>query len=134
MPLRRLTEDDVPHLAGPSLEHITWSPVSGFKGLENDVVIVAGVTDIEADWHRGIASVFNNRGIESTFLKGWYLDQELTDKGFTKPVYLRPLEEVEANTSHTRSSATAPQVAHNREKETAPGRPSRLLSPSRDLR
>ena len=61
MPLRRLTEDDVPHLGSASLEDIAWSPVSGFKGLENDVVIVAGVTDIEADWHRGIAYVGMSR-------------------------------------------------------------------------
>ena len=61
MGLRRLTEDDVPHLGSASLEDITWSPVSGFKGLENDVVIVAGVTDIEADWHRGIAYVGMSR-------------------------------------------------------------------------
>jgi len=61
MALRRLTEDVVPHLGNASLEDITWSPVSGFKGLENDVVIVAGVTDIEADWHRGIAYVGMSR-------------------------------------------------------------------------
>jgi hypothetical protein len=29
---------------------------------------------------------FNNRGIESTFLKGRYLNQELIDKGHAKPV------------------------------------------------
>ena len=29
---------------------------------------------------------FNKRGIESTFLKGRYLNQELIDKGFAKPV------------------------------------------------
>lgn len=51
--LRRLTEDDVPHLGTATLQSITWSTVSGFKGLENDVIIVAGLTDIESDWHRG---------------------------------------------------------------------------------
>ena len=56
-----LRHDPVPHLGGASLEDITWSPVSGFKGLENDVVIVAGITDIEADWHRGIAYVGMSR-------------------------------------------------------------------------
>ncbi|MBW2720032.1 MAG: hypothetical protein JRD94_16220, partial [Deltaproteobacteria bacterium] len=37
--LRRLTEDDVPHLGTATLQSITWSTVSGFKGLENDVII-----------------------------------------------------------------------------------------------
>ena len=59
--LRRLTETDVPHLGSASLEHTTWSPVSRFKGLENDVVIVARVTDSETDWHRGIAYVGMSR-------------------------------------------------------------------------
>jgi len=61
MGLRRLSEDDVPHLGSASLETITWSIVSGFKGLENDVVILAGLTVIEADWHRGVAYVGMSR-------------------------------------------------------------------------
>ena len=40
---------------------ITWSIVSGFKGLENDVVILAGLTDIETAWHRGVAYVGMSR-------------------------------------------------------------------------
>jgi hypothetical protein len=59
--LRRLTEDDVPHLGTATLQSITWSTVSGFKGLENDVIIVAGLTDIESDWHRGFAYVGMSR-------------------------------------------------------------------------
>ena len=47
MGLRRLSEDDVPHLGSASLPYVAWSVVSGFKGLENDVVILAGLTDIE---------------------------------------------------------------------------------------
>ena len=61
MGLRRLTEDDVPHLGTATLQSITWSTVSGFKGLENDVIIVAGLTDIESDWHRGVAYVGMSR-------------------------------------------------------------------------
>ena len=61
MALRRLSEDDVPHLGSASLQTITWSIVSGLKGLENDVVILAGLTDIEADWHRGVAYVGMSR-------------------------------------------------------------------------
>ena len=61
MGLRRLTEDDVPHLGSASLQTVTWSIVSGFKGLENDVVILAGLTDIETDRHRGVAYVGMSR-------------------------------------------------------------------------
>ena len=61
MALRRLTEDDVPHLGSTSLDDITWSIVSGFKGLENDVVILAALTNIETDWHQGVAYVGMSR-------------------------------------------------------------------------
>ena len=61
MGLRRLSEGDDPHLGSASLQYVTWSIVSGFKGLENDVVIVAGLTDIETDWHRGVAYVGMSR-------------------------------------------------------------------------
>ncbi|MBW2509458.1 MAG: ATP-binding domain-containing protein [Deltaproteobacteria bacterium] len=61
MPLRRLSEDDVPHLGSASLQAITWSIVSGFKGLENDVVILAGLTDIDDDLYRGVAYVGMSR-------------------------------------------------------------------------
>jgi len=49
MGLRPLSEDAIPHLGSASLQTITWSIVSGFKGLENDVVILAALTDIETD-------------------------------------------------------------------------------------
>jgi len=52
MVLRRHSEDDVPHLGTASLQYVTWSVVSGFKGLENDDVVLAGVKDIAGDWHR----------------------------------------------------------------------------------
>ena len=61
MDVRRLSEDDVPHLGSASLQTITWSIVSGFKGLENDVVMLAALTDIETDWHRGVAYVGMSR-------------------------------------------------------------------------
>ena len=61
MGLRRLSEDDVPHLGSASLQTITWSIVSGFKGLENDVVILAALTDIDDDWYRGVAYVGMSR-------------------------------------------------------------------------
>ena len=61
MGLRRLSEDDVPHLGSTSLDDITWSIVSGFKGLENDIAILAALTDIETDWRRGVAYVGMSR-------------------------------------------------------------------------
>ena len=51
----------VPHLGTDTLQCITWSTVSGFKGLENDVILVAGLTDIESDWHRGVTYVGMSR-------------------------------------------------------------------------
>ena len=48
-------------LGTATLQSITWSTVSGFKGLENDVIIVAALTDIESDWHRGVAYVGMSR-------------------------------------------------------------------------
>ena len=48
MGLRRLSEDDVPHLGSASVQTVTWSIVSGFKGLENDVVILAALTNLHA--------------------------------------------------------------------------------------
>ena len=58
-----LRRDNVPpgRISVLLLETITWSIVSGFKGLENDVVILAALTDIETDWHRGVAYVGMSR-------------------------------------------------------------------------
>ncbi len=39
----------------------TWSTVSSFKGLENDVVILAGLDEIDDDWWRSIAYVGMSR-------------------------------------------------------------------------
>ena len=55
-------------------------------GLARTVVVNTRKYDIH---HRYVAHVFyacNNRGIESTFLKGRYLNQELIDKGHAKPI------------------------------------------------
>jgi len=62
MPLRRLSEDHIPHLGSASLDDVTWSIVSGFKGLENDLVIIlAALTDIATDWRQGVANVGMSR-------------------------------------------------------------------------
>ena len=50
------------------------------------VVINTRKYDIHRRYVAHVFYAFNNRGIESTFLKGRYLNQELIDKGFAKPV------------------------------------------------
>lgn len=52
--IQLVTEDTVPALGTTGLEHMTWSTASGFKGLENDAVIVVGIKDVEKEWSRGI--------------------------------------------------------------------------------
>jgi superfamily I DNA/RNA helicase len=59
--LVKLTESHVPSLGTTQLGHITWSTVSSFKGLENDVVILVGVKDIEDDWPRSVSYVGMSR-------------------------------------------------------------------------
>lgn len=61
MGLRPLCEQDVPKLGTSLLEHVTWSTISGFKGLENDVAVVVGIEDIDRDWHRSVAYVGMSR-------------------------------------------------------------------------
>lgn len=39
----------------------TWVVVSGFKGLENDVILLVGVEDIDGDWWRSICYVGMSR-------------------------------------------------------------------------
>jgi len=50
------------------------------------VVVNTRTYDIHRRYVAHVFYAFNNRGIESTFLKGRYLNQELIDKGFAKPV------------------------------------------------
>ena len=50
------------------------------------VVVNTRKYDIHRRYVAHVFYAFNNRGIESTFLKGRYLNQELIDKGFAKPV------------------------------------------------
>ena len=45
MGIRRLTETDIPKLGTPALDDITWATVAGFKGLENDVIVLTGVEE-----------------------------------------------------------------------------------------
>ena len=56
-------ELSAPHHRPTARQRLTWSIVSGFKGLENDVVILAGLTDIDDDWYRGVAYVGMSRAL-----------------------------------------------------------------------
>ena len=38
-----------------------------FKNLENDVVILAALTNIETDWHQGVAYVGMSRACSAVF-------------------------------------------------------------------
>ena len=59
--IQRLTEDTVPALGTTALDHMTWSTASGFKGLENDAVILVGIKDLEKEWSRGVVYVGMSR-------------------------------------------------------------------------
>jgi hypothetical protein len=59
--VQQLTEDTVAALGTTALEHITWSTASGFKGLENDAVILVGVKGVEKEWSRGVVYVGMSR-------------------------------------------------------------------------
>ena len=50
------------------------------------VVVNTHKYDIHRRYVGHVFYAFNNQGIESAFLKGRYLNQELIDKGFAKPV------------------------------------------------
>ena len=61
MGARRLSREDVAGLGTDRLQDHTWAPVSGFKGLENDVIVLVGVDDLESDWSRAITYVGMSR-------------------------------------------------------------------------
>ena len=54
--LQRDSVDGIGHTVAP-----TWAIVSGFKGLENDVIILVGVEDIDDDWWRAVCYVGMSR-------------------------------------------------------------------------
>lgn len=57
--IRRLAEPDMAQGATPGFT--TWSLVSGFKGLENDVVVLVGIENIVDPWWRGVTYVGMSR-------------------------------------------------------------------------
>ena len=44
-----------------TLQSITWSTIFGFKGLENDVVILAGIEEARGRWSRAVVYVGMSR-------------------------------------------------------------------------
>lgn len=58
--LERLTEQDV---TGERRDHAAWRwcPVSGFKGLENDVVVLVGIENLDDPWWRSVTYVGMSR-------------------------------------------------------------------------
>ena len=68
MGVTRLEESDVELLGSEKLDRFTWSPVSGFKGLENDIVVLAGVEDIEDEWWRAVTYVGMSRARVQLFV------------------------------------------------------------------
>jgi len=55
-------------------------------GLVPTVVVSTHQLDIHGRYVAHVFYAFNKRGIESTFIKGRYLNQELVNKGFAKVV------------------------------------------------
>jgi hypothetical protein len=53
-------------------------------GVARTVIVNTRKYDIHRRYVAHVFYAFNNRGIEHTFLKGRYLNQELVDKGFAK--------------------------------------------------
>ena len=64
------------------------SPVvtKSLYGVARTVVVNTRKYDIHRRYVAHVFYSFNSRGIEHTFLKGRYLNQELIDKGYAKPV------------------------------------------------
>lgn len=58
----------MPALGTTALEHITWSTTSGFKGLENDAVILVGVKGVEKAWSGGVVYVGMSRARTRLYL------------------------------------------------------------------
>jgi endonuclease YncB( thermonuclease family) len=54
--------------------------------VARSIVVKTVKTDLHGRYVAHVFYAFNNRGIEPTFLKGRYLNQELVDKGFAKVV------------------------------------------------
>ncbi len=54
--------------------------------VARSIVIKTVKTDLHGRYVAHVFYAFNNRGIEQTFLKGRYLNQELVDKGFARVV------------------------------------------------
>lgn len=60
--LRELGEEDIASLPAASPDSaVRWSVVSRFKGLENDVVVLADVAEVDSGWWRAVTYVGMSR-------------------------------------------------------------------------
>ncbi|MFA9472037.1 MAG: hypothetical protein ACERNK_15810 [Deltaproteobacteria bacterium] len=58
----------------------------GTVAAARTLIVNTHKTDLHGRYVAHIFYAFNSQGIERTFLKGRYLNQELVDKGFAKPM------------------------------------------------
>jgi hypothetical protein len=61
MRVKGLALEDVPLLGTKDLSGVTHATASAFKGLENDVIVMAGVEKVNGDWSRAAAYVALSR-------------------------------------------------------------------------
>jgi hypothetical protein len=74
----------MPPLPSPSTGRVFREPLATARTL----VVNTRKYDIHRRYVAHVFYAFNRRGIERTFLKDRYLNQELVDKGFAKVVWL----------------------------------------------
>lgn len=67
-PLRYLDEDDARLLMARRLTSLSFCPVSGFKGLENDIIVLTDIADVDKDWARAVLYVGMSRARTQLFM------------------------------------------------------------------
>jgi hypothetical protein len=55
--IQKITENNIAAFMNGSITGITWSTVSSFKGLENDVIVLTDVEDLNNSWWRSVVYV-----------------------------------------------------------------------------
>ncbi len=59
--ITRLESHHISHFGVPTAPHAHWSTVSGFKGLESDVVVLAGIERLDSAWWTSVLYVGMSR-------------------------------------------------------------------------
>ncbi|MEE8045202.1 MAG: hypothetical protein V3T49_00025, partial [Dehalococcoidia bacterium] len=57
--LEPLRQDNISHFGTGSVT--MWAVVSGFKGLENDVIVLVGIEDVDSEWWKAVCYVGMSR-------------------------------------------------------------------------